>query len=327
MKKFLFRIGFFSLPVILAFAALEVYFRVIPNAFSGKAHYFHSHLSNIQCLVLGSSHNQNAINPQFMAFPTANIAYSGQDQKLDSTLLFHFIDKMPNLKRVIIELDYHSLEESLGEEYFRYSWYYHFYDVDNGYVPLLHKISLYASEPQFFNDLLKESFSPDATSYSYNEFGFIINDFPGAFADAGYDSLLLSKNASERLKLRHKTNDPALASANMHTVSAMVNACLKRNIQPVLLASPMYIDYRLQEIPEKALRRRKFIDEWRAHPQVIFLDFEKDPRFVLRDFKNDDHLNPDGAQKFTQLLSDTLRILPMPASTDEPQSDQRISME
>jgi hypothetical protein len=310
MKKFLLRIGVFALPVIAVFIGLEFYFRTAPNAFSGKAHFFRRHLHEIECLVLGSSHNQNAINPEFMAMKTANIAYAGQDEKLDSTLLFHFINQMPQLKTVIIELDYHSLEESLGRDYFRYSWYYHFYEVDNGYVPLLHKISLYASEPQFFNDILKETFSPTTTDYTYNEFGFTTNDFPGAFADVKYDSISLSTSADERLIMRHRTDSAALAQSTMLTVRTMVQLCLQKGVRPVLLASPMYTDYVQREIPEKAERRRIFIRQLTADPRVVFLDYEKDPRFKATDFKNDDHLNPDGARTFTRLLNDTLILLP-----------------
>lgn len=305
MRSFLFRTALFSLPVALAFLSMEVFVRITPNAFSGKAIFLHDHLADVRCLVLGSSHNQSAINPDFMSFTTANIAYSGQDERLDSALLKMYLPLMPQLKMVLIECDYHSLEEMLGDEYFRYSWYYHFYNIDNGHVPLFQKVSLYASEPQFFNDLLKRTLTWSSEGDQFNRYGFIINDFPGPFLEAHYDSILLEKGADERLKLRHKTNDALLAQRNAGIIRSMVHFCLQHNVKPVLIASPMYSSYILRQIPEKVKRRGDFLESMQQNG-VLFLDYEKNARFKADDFKNDDHLNPKGAEKFTRMLNDTL---------------------
>jgi len=312
MKSFLVKLLLFVLPFLIGFVALELFIRYSDNAFNLKAKYIKNNEPQIEMLVLGSSHNQNAINPQFIDLKTANIAYGGQDVYLDSALFFHFANRLKQLKVVVLELDYHSLEEFNGQDYFRLSWYYHFYDVTCGHIPFFQKISLYLSEPEFFNDHLKRSFDPREYKYQFNEQGFVLNDFPGVFQSLKYDSLQIERTADERLRNRHTTVSPQNFENNARCLKSMITFCNDHGIQVVLLASPMYNSYTKREKNEKLERRKLFIDEVTAWPNVHFLNHEFDPNFHLNDFKNDDHLNTSGAQKFSIELNSEIKALLRP---------------
>jgi hypothetical protein len=306
MKAFLYRVLAFSSPVIVGAIALELFIRISPNAFNAKAHFIENRAPEVKLVTFGSSHNQNAVNPEFMPFLAANLAYGGQDIKLDSALLFHYAPQLTALKAVVLELDYHSLEELNDPNYFRLAWYNQMHNIEYGHVPLLSKISLYASEPEFFNDHIKRTFDPREYKYEMNEFGFLRNDFPGVFLSNNNDSVAIADSAPKRLANRHTTLSVENYKSNVACLKSMIDFCKQKNVKVILVSSPMYSTYRAQENEEKLNRRMAFLNEVIDNQWVYFLDFEANQNFKLTDFKNDDHLNSLGAEKYTKMLSDSL---------------------
>ncbi|MFM2286167.1 MAG: hypothetical protein RLZZ543_1664 [Bacteroidota bacterium] len=312
MKSFLLKVLVFSSPVIIGALALELFIRYSPNAFNAKANYVNTHAGELELLVFGSSHNQNAVNPEFLPFSSANLAYGGQDLKLDSALLFKIGPKCSSLKAVVFELDYHSLEELNDSNYFRLAWYNQIYGIKHGRIPWLSQISLYASEPDFFNDHIKRTFDPREYKYDMNEFGFLRNDFPGVFLSNQNDSSKIAQSSASRLASRHTTLSVENYHRNVSCLKSMINYCTSNNVKVFLVASPMYSTYIDREKQEKLDRRFELIKSIVDDKDVYFLNFEKDKRFQLTDFKNDDHLNSSGAEKYTKILGDTLiKLLPV----------------
>ena len=130
MKKFLQKFLMFIIPILLILIGFELYFRNSQNSFITIANYFKKNKETIEVLILGPSHNQCALNPKFFKLKTVNLSYGSQDIQLDSALFFHNVKQMKNLKKVIFELDYHSLDTQRDKDYFRYSWYSMYYDIE-----------------------------------------------------------------------------------------------------------------------------------------------------------------------------------------------------
>ena len=55
-----------------------------------------------------------------------------------------------------------------------------------------------------------------------------------------------------------------------------------------------------------------YIDSLSAAAKVKYYDFENSHAFTVRDFKNDDHLNSNGARKFS-LMVDSILMQPLTA--------------
>jgi len=306
MRAFLTKVVLFSLPVILGAVALELFIRLSPNAFNTKAEFIQKNAQDVRLIVFGSSHNQNAVNPEFFPFLAANLAYGGQDIKLDSALLEKYLPQLNSLKAVVFELDYHTLEELNTPDYFRLAWYHQLHDLSYGEVDFFSKISLYASEPEFFNDHVKRTFDPREYKYEMNEFGFLRNDFPGVFLSYKNDSVSIAESAAQRLQSRHSGISVKNYSENSDCLRNMIAMCKQENVKVFLVASPMFATYRSLEKAEKLKRRNAFLQEVVDHQSVFFLDFEANSAFHLSDFKNDDHLNSAGAEKYTKMLGDSL---------------------
>jgi len=159
MTKFLINFTKFLIPFVILLIALELYVVYFPSTFNKKANYLQRHKDDIEVLVLGSSHNQNAINPEWMQFAInpewmhlncLNLANASQDIQLDEALFFRYATQLKKLKLVIFELDYFSLEEKNDATNFRLPWYKRFFDIEPYPISLLHKISIYSSQPSFF---------------------------------------------------------------------------------------------------------------------------------------------------------------------------------
>lgn len=302
MKKFLYSLLIFFLPIVLLVVALEAYVVFYPSTFNLKAKDINTHTAEVKTIILGSSHNQNALNPEYFTDETVNLANAGQDAQLDSALFFTYAPKLSSLKLVILEIDYLTMEEKNPDDYFRLSWYKRFYGFELGHIPLLNKISLYASSPSFFNKLLTDAANPKKIRYQLNDHGFIMNDFPGVMEDLHYDTLALATTAAERLKDKHKGRSVENFNFNRAKLNAIIGYCSAHRLKVLIISNPMYSTYIREEIPEKNERRFRFTDSLASLPGVTYFNFERSPLFNVHDFKNDDHLNSNGAKKYTHIV-------------------------
>ncbi|MBC7935640.1 MAG: hypothetical protein H7Y86_09855 [Rhizobacter sp.] len=303
MKQFLLSFIKFVFPFLLLLLAIELYVLYYPSTFNRKASYLHANIASTQMLVLGSSHSQNALNPEWLQLKTVNLANPSQDIQIDSALFFKYAPLMKDLKMLVLELDYFTLEEKNDAENFRLPWYKRFFGIELYRVSLINQVSVYASSPSFFNQVLTDAVNPKKTRYNINQYGFILNDFPGVMKDKKFDSLALAATAKERLKNTHTGISTANLNFNKSKLNAMINYCLAHNIKVILLAHPMYATYINNEVAEKNKRKVQYVDSLMAAvPTIRYFNYETDPRFSVHDFKNDDHLNSDGARKYTKII-------------------------
>ncbi|RYE23728.1 MAG: hypothetical protein EOP51_09650 [Sphingobacteriales bacterium] len=310
MRKFLSSFSLFLVPVLLLLAAIELYVIYYPSTFNRKADDLHANLKTTELLVLGSSHNQNALNPEFLHLKTVNLANASQDIQIDSALFFKYVPKMPKLKMVILELDYFTLEEKNDAENFRLPWYKRFYGIELYPISFFNRISVYASSPSFFNKILIDAANPKKPKYEVNQYGFITNDFPGVMVDENYDSARLAITAAQRLKDKHSKLSVDNFNFNRSKLDAMIRYCSLNKIEVMLLSAPMYSTYILNEVPEKNRRKTAYTDSLQnSNPAIRYFDYERDPRFTIHDFKNDDHLNSNGARKYTAIIDSLTRSI------------------
>ncbi len=308
MTLFIKRIIFFSIPVVFVFVSIELFIYYSPNTFNAKAKFLKNNL-NIEALFLGSSHTQNSINPEYLEISSSNLAYGGQDVQLDSALFFKYIKNLSKLKYLILELDYHSLEEMNTPSYYGLPWYYRYHKIQLFNIPMSNKVSLYRSAPDIFMDDIIRKISPWGYKYQINKFGFITNDFPGIFIDMSYDSLKIVSSAVGRLKNRHAISSYYNFILNTRKMNSMIEYCLEKGIKVILLSNPVYLSYRNNYVKDKDNRRHLYLDSLSKLQNVFRFNFENDNRFFVNDFKNDDHLNPSGAKKYTLLVNECLKKL------------------
>lgn len=302
IDKLVFRFFLFFVPVFLLFIFLELYAVLTPNSFNKKVRFIKKN-KDIVCLFFGSSHTQQTINPEFMSIKSANMAYAGQDLQIDSALFFSLIGNFHFLKYVVIEIDYHRLEERKLTDYFRYSWYYYYYNINIPKLRMVDKFLLYPSSSDYFDKTIRYRLNPKRYKYEINEYGFITNDSLGIFPDNSFNEETINNKYPARLKNRHKVVSNKDYIANIKSLRSIISYCNKNSIKVFLLKNPLYATYRSIYIDEKVRRRDLFLDSLRDNSNCMIIDFENSELFSIRDFNNDDHMNPSGAKKFTEIVN------------------------
>ncbi|WP_297514481.1 hypothetical protein [Flavobacterium sp.] len=302
MKQFLVKSLWFLLPVLFFFTAVEIYIRNSENAFITKAKYFQKNIEKVEVLVLGSSHNQNGVNPKFFRSKTANLSYGSQDIQIDSALFFSNVKQMKNLKKVVFELDYHRLDIENEPAFYRFPWYYMYYGIEVQPVKFINKISLYSSNVDFFNTIILDQFSSNYKPQVINEFGFVEANYSNDFLDFKYDANQIEATAKERLKSRHKELSAENFNRNAGRIQSMIAYCKANKIELYFFSSPLYKTYIENKIPQKDQKVKNYIQKLITDEKINYYNFENTSRFVLYDFSNDDHLNAKGAEKYSKLI-------------------------
>lgn len=291
------------MPFILVCVGLELYLTFSESTFYNKASYLKTHLDTAEILILGSSHNQNAINPDYLDHSSINLAYGGQDISIDSALFFNYAPKMDHLKAVVLELGYTTINDKREKDYFRLPWYYKYYKVELFPLPLLKKWSIYASSPTYFNRLLKDKLNPNRYVYKINRNGFIENDFPGILDSLHYSIEALQPYYTKAIQT-YKQNDATNNMAqNFNTIKHIIAYCNDRHIKVFVTSPPIYLNRSDFENEEKAQMLNQFITDLTQDASPYYLNFENNEAFTVKDFKDFTHLNSDGAKKYSLLLS------------------------
>lgn len=306
MKRFLKRVIFFLLPLLMIAVLIESFILTYPSTFNKKADFINKN-KDIEVLILGSSHNEQAINPQYLSLKTASLANGGQDLRLDEALFFRYVEELSQLKAVIVEVDYHTLEFSQPRDYFKLPWYYRYHNIELGEIEPINKLLIYTSSPQFFNKLVKQNITSKGHKIKLNDWGFTIDGVRDEFKGLNYNEDTIVKLARKRTIKRHNKISIAYLNESKKRINRIINYCNNNDIQVILLSSPMYHTYLTIKRIEKENHRVEYIDSLlNVHKGLIYLGYENDPRFLVTDFRNEDHLNSKGAEKFSKIMDSIL---------------------
>ncbi len=297
MKKFLLHTFGFSLMVLAVLAAGEWYVERLPNPSKDKHRWMSAHSRQVETLVLGSSHTFYGIDPEVLGNGAFSLAQVSQTYRYDRWLLSHY--PMPRLRTVVLPFSYFSLYEDfemgIGDDYAsRYLLY-----MD---CPIHSRFSRYGLEllnADTFKEKLKSLWKPSALTWT--ERGFASNYRLEARAE-NWD------NGEERA-YGNTYADTAAVALNCGFLHDICAWCAERDVQVVLLSTPLTETYRRHRDSVQLVRNERLLSALlRTHPEVVYLNFEADPRFVSDDFYDSDHLSTLGAEKLSRILRDTLLV-------------------
>ncbi|MFT6843538.1 MAG: hypothetical protein ACJASR_002320 [Psychroserpens sp.] len=302
MRKFVINIILFIVPILFLFILNEYYCRT-QTTFSIKRKYLENNIKTIKVLILGSSHSQNGLNPEFVEEKSSNLAFGGQAISIDYFLLDKYIDQMNGLKTVIFEVSPFRFynDHKIGQ------WnghiYSNLYNINYKINSLSIKdYSLIISDPKFFNSIFIDYINPLTFKYKLNKYGFVTNDFNDRFEKLKYDSLEIIKSYI----MQHDFTDKEIFKLNELFLKKIIQKCKSKKVDIVLLSTPVYISY-YSKIPVNAkIEVNNMLNEYKLLFGITILDFSNDKSFSLYDFKNDNHLNSKGAEKLTRKIDSIL---------------------
>ncbi len=304
IRKFIFTGLIFTLPVLIIMILIEVLLPQLDFAEKIKNQYLQDNSCEIEILFFGSSQVERAINPEYISKPSINLANSSQRLFEDFELLKRFNNDLPNLKAIVIEITFDKLERDRKETS---SIIHHknlkFYNVNTFARNLkIQDYFLFHSDPAYFSNKIEMYFNEDQ-EIVYNQYGFDVNKYFGSFPQANFkDSLIKNEN----IYIQNINNNRAFQE-NLKILEELITFCNSHNLKLVIYSPPEHVRFRKLRKPKLVSKYEDLIRELKLkHPEIEFYSDTYNPDFLMQDFYNANHLNPDGAKKASQNLNQFL---------------------
>ena len=300
MTKFFKKILILLIPVLLVMALFEYKLGKISNLYNTKRASLEDQLDSINVLVLGNSQTLLGVNPDYFSQKGFNLSNMSQSIFYDKELCLKYIDRMKNLKCVIINVSYFSLWHQLHDdkEGWRDYFYTHFWDIrypglkwhDSKSYSLL---MLYTPQEavKYATHLFREDFSQNLDRNGW----------------LGYDTLQNNAFISDSAgKARAEFHDglcwPSRYNEIYSTLETLVDECRKHNVEVVFITTPVLPTYYTYTDPEIEIKNSAAIKGLCHKYSCQYFDYFRDNRFTVNDFYDNDHLNFIGATKLSRII-------------------------
>jgi hypothetical protein len=288
------------MPLILLGIATEILLRGIPNEYSIKREFLDKNASEINVIILGSSHAYRGINTEYFSDKAFNAAMFSQSLDLDYKILDKYKGEMDNLNTIIIPISYPTLYTNLemGIENWRIKNYNIYYDFSNDWN--------FANSTEILNSTLKKNLSRIKDYY-------IFNKNPIEMAPLGWEGvthratkLELEKTGIEAAT-RHTIDTRVAFNDNVNYLKKITSLAAEHNWQIILVIPPAYKTYR-DNLSVNQLAQTIYLCENISleNSHVDFMNLLDSNIFNEADFYDADHLNVYGAKKLSILLDNTV---------------------
>lgn len=296
------RVLVFFIPVVAVYVILEVLVVQLPFQYTIIKDYMASEGTTIEILTTGSSQMKCAVNPAFMKEPTLNFGSTSQHHNTDYAIITQTHDRLKNVKCVVLEVSYSHLElPHNAPTFWKNNVYLKYYGVNNfGRNTYFKDKLIFLSRPDIYSRELLDHYLRKKTTSSFNKYGFDENNYNGIFKKKHYDEAEIPTISSEI----NTSESLQLFKHNTAFLFKFLDYLKANQINVVLTSLPMH-KYYLHDRNLNILHRRdsilKIASE-RYENVRIFRKEEDTLHFKTSDYLNHNHLNPDGAKKYTEML-------------------------
>ena len=305
MKKFIIKTIFISLPILFSVLFMEILLRNIPNDYEFKKEYLDKNASEIETMILGSSHSFYGFNPVYFTTKTFNASHISQSLNYDFEIIKKYQSSLKQLKTIVLPISYFTLFGKLeaGSESWRVKNYILYYGLETS--------NSYTDYSEVLSNKINVNLKRIGSYY-------IKGNSAISCTSLGWGTNYKSKNARDLIEtgktaaLRHSKdiNDikyKNILRDNEQTLNSIIAWCKNRNIRIVLLTPPAFKSYR-QNLNKTQLNVTieiaKKIDL--DNNNCIYLNLLNDTSFVAKDFYDADHLSEIGAEKLSKLINEKI---------------------
>lgn len=304
MKDFVKKIILFLFPLFFIVITMEPLLRNIPNEFKYKNNYLDRNSNEITKLFLGSSHTYYGIDPRVIGGNSFNAGHVNQSIDLDFEILKKYSNNWGMLKYIMIPIDYPSLFVSKSSRpglIWMMKYYNLYYDMD-------------LSNSLFENsEILTPSFRSSINRiFTY----YILGDEIGTWSELGFghvDSYIIDSDLSlsgEKAALRHTISDQTSLNYNISIINELIVFAKTKNINILFYTSPACNTY-VSKLNKNQLDLTintisKIAND---NSNCTYINLLKDNHFSSSDFRDANHLNQNGAEKFSIMIDKIINNL------------------
>ena len=300
MGKFIKHIAIFLFTALSVLFIVEMFVRHIPNSYKHNLEILEQNSDSAEVVILGSSHAKQGINPKYFHQKAINMALDGQGIPIDAFILEKYADKLPNLKYIILPVDYQTLYmfDAYGsnDRYMYYNVYYgyepNFFSIENyeifHYKSIIQKISHYIQgKIHFCDDLGFDPVEEKCTD--------------------GAEWMLDYQTVPNLDKTSACNNDTI--KKNIEALNRIAQFAQEKNLRLVIVTIPTHHSFYEKTDSTQELFTRREIDKIVAKSEkIMYFDYFEMP-LDDNDFSDATHLNIYGAEKFSKVLANKLDSL------------------
>lgn len=299
MKRFIKYTFVFAAMVALTLIAGECIISSRPNSYKYKHRWMMENSSDVEVLILGSSHGYYGLQPSALHARAFNLANHSQNFEYDYLLLQLYAPLLRNLNTVILPLSYCSLFDTRFEECA--DWWYainykKYMDID------VHSdFSKYNFEfcnlPVYSGRLIKVLSGGELPMCDSLGFG------------VGYTIPARSATWKEDAQMtvdRHTAANWDAFDYNAGFLRKIAEFCNERSINLVVVTLPAWHLYYNRLDDAQVEKMYQTVNAMQREYGFRYLDYLRDGRFVGDDFYDVDHLSDVGALKFSSILKEDL---------------------
>jgi hypothetical protein len=300
VKSFFVKGIIFVTPLLLLLGLIEYKLYHIPNGYNTKRKLLERQLDSIQVLVAGSSQTLHGINPAYFSCRGFNVANNSQSLFYDTQIALKYIDRMKQLKCVMVTISYFCLWNQLSDlpEDWRDSFYYYYWDIKYPGLKMLNAknyslIMLYGTQNalQYTTELFHVDLTENMSKNGWIKIDTIHNN-----------PQISDESGRKRVQFHNKISHPYRFAENIAILENFIIECKKRNVDVAFVTPPVYKTYYNYIDTEM---NRKNVDAIKSLCQrygCTYHDYLCDQRFTSKDFNDNDHLNYMGAAKWSAIL-------------------------
>ena len=268
-----------------------------------KKNYLDKNASQVEILVLGSSHSYYDVNPAYFHLNGFNAANVSQTLSYDYAIFEKYINHWNNLKFIILPIDdftlYSDLEKNL--ESWRIKNYEIYYDIhlsDNlTYKSEILSNKLIVNDYRVYHHFIKHD-----TNIACSILGWGLDDTTKSNSDLTVSGITAAK--------RHTILNDEFFSRNVQILTKLIKAANAKNIRVILYTSPAYATYTKYASKNQMASTIDVAEHFsKKYPNVNYYNWFNDTSFVASDFYDADHFNEIGAKKFSLKLDCLIKRL------------------
>jgi hypothetical protein len=262
-----------------------------------KRQLFEQHKESTECLITGTSHVLNGINPTLLPVKALNIAEAAKAVEIDIEIIEKNLSQLPNLKYVIIPVDYFTFYFTGLKEGSAAKLYHHWH--------------------------LKDGFIKHYSIKRYHAFtcGFLLNEFD---TSDQHDTIMgyraefkdLSKASPEYRQHKYKRKiidwnsnwiDTSSAPRIYKRLMNFISMLQEKQIQTILVTMPVCKEFYDCLDPKLLNKNKQLIDSIIHNSNAKYINLQNNNAFAADSlFFDIDHLNDKGATIATAIIKDSL---------------------
>ncbi len=304
MKKVLFRLVLFAVPMLLLWSCLEAFYRIVPNNYTQKQDYLQTHSNQIETLLFGDSHCFYGLNPDYFDSKTFNYSNVSQTIYFDQLLLEKYLPQLPKLKQVVFCIEYTNLsqQDNTQDDVWR-KYYYQYYmnlnvPIVSNWSPKKYSLALTQPLDRNLNLVVK-----------YYKIGTILDCNPNGWGNNYLKKDRIEPQLVSKQRAQAQEDGSTDFSLNLSRLQQCIDACKARNIKVLIVSMPQtqlytsYLNPKKLKAIYKSCRQLAILNP----NNVRYLNLFEDRRFEDQDFYDSDHLNEVGAAKCSRVVNVALQ--------------------